>query len=243
MDKKFYSNEELFFPLYKELARRLELGYFVHTEKGKTVEVLGAVVRGLDPRVPLLNFGTRWTSADYVKHEIAWYDSQSLKVDAIAERAPHWRNVANKYGEVNSNYGWCIYSALNGRQYEHTIDTLKHCQDSRQAIMIYQRPLMHIESRLNGMKDFLCTNNHQFFIRNGELISISHMRSNDAWWGTFNDFPWFATVHMRVYEDLRIFYEWLNPGHMIYEANSFHIYEQHFEKLLEMVKHYENKKI
>ena len=55
---------------------------------------------------------------DYYNREEQWYYSQSLNVNDIPEGAPKmWKLCADKYGNINSNYGWCIFSRENGYQY------------------------------------------------------------------------------------------------------------------------------
>jgi hypothetical protein len=50
--------------------------------------------------------------------ELRWYMSQSLNVNEIAPPVPAvWRQVASSKGMINSNYGWCIFSARNGYQF------------------------------------------------------------------------------------------------------------------------------
>jgi thymidylate synthase len=61
------------------------------------------------------------------------------------------------------------------------------------------------------------------------------MRSNDAIYGFFNDFAWFATVQERLLNDLRETYNDLEMGSLVHIANSFHVYERHFDMLDKMV--------
>ena len=50
--------------------------------------------------------------------ELRWYMSQSLNVNDIAPPVPAvWKQVASSKGMINSNYGWCIFSAANNYQY------------------------------------------------------------------------------------------------------------------------------
>ena len=160
-----------------------------------------------------------------------WYDSQSLSVEEIGQHAGLWNNICSIDKEINSNYGYLIYSDKNHSQYKNVLAQLKQSKHSRRAIMIYNRPSMHSDSVRLGMSDFICTLAHHFFIRDNKLHSVVNMRSNDAIYGFFNDFYWFATVQQRLLQDVNKFYQEVEMGQMYYNANSFHVYERHFNML------------
>ena len=102
----------------------------------------------------------------YAEKEHNWYMSQSLNVNDIQGKVPLiWQNVSDKNGNINSNYGWCVFSKDNHLQFEKVVNTLLSDKTSRQALMIYTRPSMHIDAFENGMKDFMCTISVQYLIR------------------------------------------------------------------------------
>ena len=161
--------------------------------------------------------------------EYAWYRSKSLSVNDIPPPIPIiWKSVASTKGEINSNYGWCIYSEENGKQYEKAISALVEDPLSRQALMIYTRPTMHEDSKRDGMRDFMCTNTVQLLLRNGALHYIVNMRSNDAVFGYKGDSAWHRKVHWLAANDLmdklgvRV-----KLGELIWNAGSLHIYPRH----------------
>lgn len=165
---------------------------------------------------------------DYVERELAWYMSQSRNVNDIPGEPPKiWKEVADKDGNINSNYGWCIFSVENGArgisQYHNVLEELKRDPSSRRGIMIYTRPSMHDDAFINGMKDFMCTNTVQYLIRNNSLVAHVSMRSNDAVFGYANDKAWQDFVHRQLANDLRI-----PVGPMYWTAGSLHFYERHF---------------
>lgn len=160
----------------------------------------------------------------YIKREIDWYLSQSLNVYDIPESTPEiWKQVSDKDGFINSNYGWCIFSEENGNQYENVVKTLQDTPNSRQAIMIYTRPSMHTDSRLNGRYDFMCTNTVQYIYRDGQLNAIVNMRSNDAWAGYRNDYAW-----QKYVLDLLCTRLDMKRGNIYWNAGSLHVYENQF---------------
>lgn len=174
---------------------------------------------------------------DYVKRELDWYLGQSLNVHDIPGDTPKmWLACADKDGFINSNYGWCIFSEENGYQYESCKKKLISDNHTREAIMIYNRPSMQTDYNKNGMHDFMCTQNVQYFINeydNGVFLDcIVNIRSNDAVFGFDNDALWFQYVQRRLAEDLsKELKQKINVGEMYWNAGSLHVYERHFKFL------------
>lgn len=195
---------------------------FVTDKSGvKTVEIIGANFIADKP------FILREQNNEYIERELAWYKCQSLYVKDIPGNTPEiWNKIASSDGKINSNYGWCIFSDENHNQYDNVLNELKINRDSRRASMIYNRPSMHIDYKLNGMNDFICTFSNQFFIRNDKLVSLYIMRSNDAIFGYNNDYAWAKWVQEKLANDLSI-----EPGDLIWSASSLHVYERHFNYL------------
>ena len=169
---------------------------------------------------------------EYIEREIQWYESQSLYVEDIPGQTPAiWKQVADKNGKINSNYGYLIWSEENGRQYDHVLNELKKNPNSRRAVMIYNRPTMHTDYCKDGMSDFVCTYANNFLIRDDKLVSHYLMRSNCAIFGANNDFAWARYVQQKLAHDLDI-----AVGDLIWTASSLHVYEYHFchiEKLIQ----------
>ena len=187
----------------------------------KTLEIMNASFIADHPAI----IGT--VNEDYIERELAWYKSQSLNVNDIPGETPAiWKSVATEDGYINSNYGWCIWSDENHNQYTNVLDELKNNPDSRRANMIYTRPTMHSDYNRNGMSDFMCTNNVQYLIRNGELNALVYMRSNDAVFGYKNDWAWQKHVLDSLCKELNV-----PAGQIYWNVSSLHIYERHFELL------------
>ena len=168
---------------------------------------------------------------EYFKKELAWYHSESLNVNDIPDGAPQmWKSCADPLGYINSNYGWCIFSKDNGYQYEHCLNKLKEDPHTREAIMIYNRPSMQEDYCKNGMHDFMCCQNVQYFINEiGNdlyLDCIVNFRSNDAVFGFNNDALWNYEILHKLASDLNV-----KVGTMHWNAGSLHIYERHFKYL------------
>lgn len=167
-------------------------------------------------------FGT--VNRDYVEREIQWYESMSLNVNDIPGGTPTiWKQVADPDGFINSNYGWLIWSAGNGYQYEQAKAELRKNPFSRRAVMIYQHPNMWQWYDLKGRSDFCCTNVHQYLIRDGKLHVVVQMRSNDVVFGYKNDRAWASHVLTLLAGHLQI-----ERGDIIWQVGSLHVYERHF---------------
>jgi thymidylate synthase len=168
---------------------------------------------------------------DYIKRELNWYLSQSLNVNDIKNTPVIWKQVADKDGFINSNYGWCIFSKENGNQYDNCLNELKNQTSSRRGAMIYNRPNMWEDYNKNGRSDFMCTYAVQFLIRDNILYSYVLMRSNDAWAGYRNDYAWHKYVLNKLGDDLNI-----KKRAMIWNSGSLHLYEKQFYLLEHYIK-------
>ena len=213
------------------LVDELEYENFVTDKTGvKTIEIMGQSFIADEPAI----IGT--PNEDYIKREIEWYESQSLMVDDIPGDTPAiWQQISSKYGEINSNYGWCIFSYANHYQFASCVDALAEDEDTRRAIMIYTRPSMQNEYNRDGMSDFMCTNTVQYLIRNGKINAIVNMRSNDVVFGYKNDYAWQKYVLDKVVSYLnKQMGEGYEAGDIIWCAGSLHVYERHFDLIREL---------
>jgi len=202
-----------------EFKRLLANNEFVTDKTGvKTVEIINASFIADEPSI----FGV--VNEEWNSRELQWYKSMSLNVNDIPTPIPAiWKQVATPSGEINSNYGWCIWSEDNGRQYCNVVSELKKNPFSRRASMIYTRPSMHVDYNRDGMSDFICTYGTQHFIRDGKLVTSILMRSNDAIFGYRGDYSWQKHVHDTLANDLQV-----EPGLIYWNAMSLHVYERHF---------------
>lgn len=201
-------------------------------QQSKTLEIQNAHFEVDKPWI------VREPNYDYFNKEFEWYISESLNVNDIPGGAPAmWKACADPLGYINSNYGWCIFSKDNGNQFEHCLNKLKEDPHTREAIMIYNRPSMQEDYCKNGMHDFMCCQNVQYFIneRDGKsyLDCIVNFRSNDAVFGFNNDALWMLNVRAmlahRLTEETGNYI--CSDGHMYWNAGSLHIYERHFKYL------------
>lgn len=210
-----------------DVRRQLKLQYHTRNRHDKTsmVELIGASFVADEPTI----IGD--PNYDYIDREIAWYDSQSLNVYDIPGKVPSiWESISSTKNEINSNYGYLLYSEENGRQFDQVLHNLRTKPDGRQAVAIYTRPSMHEDWSRDGMRDFVCTNAVNYFLRYNRLHAVVQMRSNDVVFGYRNDYAWQLEVMKRLVERL----PGTVLGSMTWQAASLHVYPRHFHLLEEL---------
>lgn len=191
----------------------------------KTIEVIG------ESFIADEDWIIRTPNLEYIERELEWYRSQSLYVEDIPGDTPAiWKQVSSRHGRINSNYGYLIWSDENHNQYMNVLAELSSNQNSRRAVMIYNRPSMHRDYATDGMSDFVCTYANTFLIRDGKLISHYLMRSNDAVFGYDNDIHWAMYVQDMLARDLGV-----ERGDIIWTATNLHVYERHFKFIEELM--------
>lgn len=190
--------------------------------------------------------------ADYTAKETELYDSCTNRVEDFAKASSFWKKLANPDGTVNSAYGYLIWKKRSaGNRFENFIDnghggryeaimrtpwewakeSLLRDKDTRQAILRFSLP----EHQWVGNKDFTCTMNGVFQIRDNKLNFSVNMRSNDLMKGLVFDLPWFVSLMDKMIEELKSTYPELEKGHYTHAANSMHIYERDFEAVSRML--------
>lgn len=228
------------YPLYNKIIRNdfVTTGTNASQTAGQEayVEILAKQVQ-LDPYAPYIYLDKNFqTPKKYVKSELDWYKSMDLSIighEGI-ESNPTWQSCCTKdeKKEINSNYGWCVFSEENGSQYDNCLEVLKKDKTTRNAIIMYNRPEIYKDYKRDGMHDMICTMYSHFFIRDNRLYMIHNMRSNDVRYGFIcSDLAWNCFVYQNMYEDLKSTYPDLEVGTIIWTSDSMHLYSRHFEDL------------
>lgn len=209
-----------------------ENDFIINPDGSKMLEIINADFV-VDPKEEAI-FGQL---NDYAERELEWYNSQNLSVDAIPGNCPKiWKQICTKDDkhEVNSNYGYLVYSEDNCYQFKHAIQELIANPTSRRACHIYTRPSIWYDYNRNGMSDYICTFAVQLFIRYNTLHYCVNMRSNDVVLGFKNDLYWAKHVAQNVITQLHAAGIMVEDDPIIYwHANSLHMYERNFHYLTE----------
>ena len=228
------------YPLYNKITNKefVNPGATASQPVGQEtyVELIARKVQ-LDPYAPYIYIDKNFqTPKKYVKAELDWYKSMDLSIighEGI-ESNPTWQSCCTKdeKKEINSNYGWCVFSEENGSQYDNCLEVLKKDKTTRNAIIMYNRPEIYKDYKRDGMHDMICTMYSHFFIRNNKLYMIHNMRSNDIRYGFIcSDLAWNCFVYQNMYEDLKSTYPDLEVGTIIWTSDSMHLYSRHFDDL------------
>jgi thymidylate synthase len=183
------------------------------------------------------------TIAEYTKKEMILYDSGTNKVEDFAKASKFWNKIANPDKTVNSAYGHLIWvkRSLGNAKYSQDQKRMtpwewaKQCliedKDSRQAILRFSLP----EHHWKGNKDFVCTLNGIFFIREDKLHFSIIMRSNDIVKGITYDLPWFCSLMDKMVHELKQYYPKLEKGQYTHLSHSMHAYERDEKTILKML--------
>ena len=186
----------------------------------------------LSPYTRFASFEARKLKVGYIKKEFLWYLKGDRFDRSIEEHARMWTGLVNNDGSINSNYGQYIFGTDN--QFDDALRVLVEDRDSRRAsIMILNST--HLKS---VTPDVPCTYSLNFRIRRGRLNMTVRMRSQDAIFGMCNDAPTFSFIHEMMLHSLRRHYPELEHGEYHHSADSFHVYERHFEMLEQIVGHF-----
>ena len=167
---------------------------------------------------------------EYAEAEWQWYlsgDNNIKKLGELYGKIPDiWRRMADKYGHVNSNYGYQWQrSDWNGiSQFDYVVNLLKQNPKTRQAaISIYDG-----KEHNNYELDTPCTYAIQFTIVNDKLNMCVTMRSNDLWYGFCNDQYCFSRLQLMIADRLEI-----RLGTYYHFAHNLHLYNDIIEKINE----------
>jgi len=160
---------------------------------------------------------------DYAEAEWQWYLSGDRNIKKLGElygKVPEiWKHMANKKGDVNSNYGW---QWKRDHQLDAVIDILKENPKTRKAaVSIYDsKEIMHY------YRDTPCTYAIQFTIIEQKLNMCVTMRSNDLWYGFCNDQYCFSKLQELVATEVGLL-----TGSYYHFAHNLHLYDNIIEKL------------
>jgi|TARA_R100001530_G_scaffold34477_3_gene26931 thymidylate synthase len=223
--------------LYKTCKKLVEAPEY--SPRGKrTKELIQPTLIVEDVTQNIVKNPARKLSMDYLNTEMEWYLSGDLSIDKIGKSASLWKEIADEYGNVNSNYGYLVWKQklekYDASQFDWVVNSLLDDKDSRQAVINFNQP-RHKE---DGVKDFVCTINTQHLIRDNKLIGITNMRSNDLIYGFCYDFPFFSVLQQNIFKQLRLKYNDLKLGHNIHTSASLHVYERHFQMIEDIINEY-----
>ena len=219
----------------KALRDTLENPEYTSSPRGMEIkEISNAALVIDDPYFPLYENEVRSSQFKYIAGETVWYFTGRKDIEFIDKFSKFWKQLDNGDGTVNSAYGNLIFKEplSDGRnQWQWALDSLIDDRDSRQAILHFNKP----SHQWQGNKDFVCTLNGVFQIRDNRLNFTVDMRSNDLILGTATDIAFFCLLQQQMLSHLQLHYPNLKMGNYTHIVHSLHIYERHFDLVKRML--------
>lgn len=211
--------------VFKKIYKDLQKYSNICEPRGLKIKEIENYTFNIPPYVRFTNFASRKFKLDYVKKEFLWYLNGDPMDHSIYAHASIWKDITNADGSIYSNYGQYIFGEQN--QFDDVVKTLTEDKDSRRASI----SILNVRHLKSVTKDVPCTYAINFRIRNNFLNMSVRMRSMDAIFGFSNDVPCFSFIHEMMFLTLKEIYPNLQYGNYHHCADSFHVYERHFEML------------
>ena len=209
METEFWNANEAFEYFYKTISKH-------GTNFSDTRALFNVGFTILKPEVRVIIDKKRNWNYDYAEAEWQWYLSGNKNVRKLGEiygKVPKiWKSMADKKGNVNSNYGW---QWKRNDQIGKVIKILRGYKYTRQAtISIYDGKEID-----NYSFDTPCTYAIQFTIVQNHLHMCVTMRSNDLWYGFCNDQYQFSKLQELIAHEVK-----MDVGTYYHFAHNLHIY-------------------
>lgn len=208
---------------------------FISKPRGLTVKEILGVSFEFNPQYFLFKNEIKSSEINYINGELEWYFKGRDDIQFISKYSKFWKNVCNADGSCNSAYGKLLFKDLNNfgvTQYQWALRKIIQDSDTRQALMFLNNQKFQYE----GNKDFVCTSYIILFVREEHLYMRVYMRSNDAIYGTVNDVAFFCLLQQQILRHLKKFIPNIKLGTYTHTVDSFHLYENKFSLVEDMLK-------
>jgi len=227
---------ETFADVYQSVLKELiEFPDYKVSPRGQLVhEIENGIIRVENPLSCLYDNKIRSSQYKYIAGELLWYFSGSNDLDFIKKYSKFWEKLVNEDRSLNSAYGHLIFTKKNEykfNQWRWAYKSLIDDKDTRQAIMHFNLP----EHQFVGNKDFVCTLNLLFQIRDNKLLLTTMMRSNDVILGLPMDIVFFISLQLQMLKLIKVKYPEVELGSYTHIANSLHLYDRNFETVNKML--------
>lgn len=246
---EFESVEQSFPVLLQAL---LEEGKEVSPRGQLTKEITPVAITIKNPKKRVIPSNARKLNFGFMCAELMWILSGSDSADFIGHYNSQWKTYSDDGLTLNGAYGKRIFAWDSGirkidiietsetgeisettqykqvviNQFNEAYNQLRNDPDTRQATIVFFDPFKDYRET----KDKPCTNLIRFMIRDGKLNMTTFMRSNDVWFGYPYDVFNFTMLQEIMASLLNV-----EVGIYTHIADSFHIYEMHFEKAMEVI--------
>ena len=194
-------------------------GTKITATKGPNTELLGAVLKLINPRARLSRTETKGKLFSALG-ELCWYLNGTDRLEPIEYYVPKYRNYSNNAGILTGAYGPRLFCWENVNQFYNIKNLLRKKRHTRQAVI----QLFSKHDVMYDFKDVACTCTLQFLIRSGHLNLVVHMRSNDAFIGLSHDIFCFTMLQEIMACSLKV-----ELGSYIHLVGSLHLYDKNVE--------------
>lgn len=130
------------------------------------------------------------------------------------------------YTEPDGSF-WGNYGDRMNLQLLAVYERLRQDPASRQAVITLWKPEKDLYQ--DGKRDYPCTVGFQFLVRDGKLVMITTMRSNDVWKGLAYDVFQFTQLQINLAGLLGV-----EVGSYVHRPGSLHVYGEDEEKVREL---------
>tara|TARA_Y100000034_G_scaffold44266_3_gene54223 strand:+ start:13882 stop:14772 length:891 start_codon:yes stop_codon:yes gene_type:complete len=227
-----YSFKESNFSDLFRNANRAVLTHGIETQPRslKIKELLNVSLTLENPRNRILASKIRKHSNAYACGELLWYLRGSESLEELAFYSKRLCDYSDDGTTLNSAYGNRIFGVHKDfpNQWENVIQKFVNDKDTRQSVI----NINYAQDQNRVTKDVTCTLALQYLIRENKLHAITVMRSNDSFLGFLYDTFCFTMLQelmlIRLHEYKQ--FENLELGFYIHNVNSFHLYENYFDK-------------
>ena len=162
---------------------RLTRPFDISTSRGKTSEIIGALLLLKNPLARISRTETKGTPFSALG-ELIWYLSKTNNLDFISYYIPKYIEESEDGKTIYGGYGPRLFNFHDKfNQVEIVIDLLRRKPSTRRAVI----QLFDAEDIVEKRIEIPCTCTLQFMIRNNKLHMFTSMRSNDAFLGLPHD--------------------------------------------------------
>ena len=158
---------------------------------------------------------TNIVDEDLIEKRLEWH------LGCSSESWKEFDEKASKDGknELNSNYGILTGGDSNFNQYYYCFNKLCFDKNSKNALIIYNRPSIQVECCEKGKDDFIKINYSHFFIEDNKLDMVHSQSECDYKKDLPYDFAWAANLYQSMFKKLKVKYPQLKEGDIHYNID------------------------
>lgn len=222
----YFPGETLDDLMHEVLQSLLNVGDEVVASRGTSKELIGVLLHLKNPRARLSRTETKGKPFSAIG-ELLWYLSGSNELSFIYYYIKQYAKDTEDGLTIYGGYGPRLLNARGKyNQIENVIKLLQERPTSRKAVI----QLFDAKDISDDHKEIPCTCSLQFFIRDGKLHMMTHMRSNDAFWGLPHDIFAFTMLQEIIAGELAV-----DLGEYRHSVGSMHLYDNTYQSAMDYI--------